>query len=227
MAPRRHWLAVLVLVLTPARALAADSCQLYDGSAGWTGPSSNIYINTYLWACISDADGNCSSTGGYLDLENLGNNDVYWSSLAGGQGGFSLLAPQQKYVKYLPIYRGPNDPPLQVDLQVNDCPPLTDRTSLASGTPIKTAHITELRDRVNMSRTQVGLSAYPWTDPTLVAKTSPIKAQHITELRTAISEIYTNAGAAAPVFTDPALGAGMPIKAVHIIELRAAMAAVP
>src|SRR5262249_16210604 len=161
------------------------------------------------------------------DLENLGNVDVYWSSLAGGQGGFSLLRPHQKYVKYLAIYRGPNDPPLQVDLDVMVCPPLTDPMLLAGTTTVKTTHITELRERVNAQRTHVGLPSYAWTDPVLVTGTSAIRVQHITELRTAIAEIFGLKGAAAPTYTDPQLKAGDPIKAVHIMELRAAMGAVP
>jgi Zn-dependent metalloprotease len=98
-------------------------------------------------------------------------------------------------------------------------------TPLVSGvTPMRVAHIAELRTRIDLARVARGLAAYSWTDPAIVPQVTTIQAAHITDMRTAVSQAYAAAGLPAPLFTDPALPASaVPIKLLHINELRAAV----
>ena len=101
----------------------------------------------------------------------------------------------------------------------------TDDPLVAGVTPLKVVHITELRARIDVLRTRIGLATFAWTDSILTAGTSRIRAVHITEMRTALAEVYVANGRTPPTYTHPTLAAGMPIKAVDITELRAAVAA--
>ncbi len=104
--------------------------------------------------------------------------------------------------------------------------PLTDPTLAVASTPIRAAHITELRVRVNAVRAGVGLQPYAWTDPTLTAGTTVARAQHLIDLRTAFTEARAMAGLPAPVFAEP-IAAGTTIKAAHLTELRDALSSTP
>lgn len=91
---------------------------------------------------------------------------------------------------------------------------------LSPGTPIKTAHIAELRSAVNTLRAAKGLPAFIFTDATLTAGSNPIKGAHITELRSALAAVYTTAGQPVPTYTEPTLIVVVTMKAAHITELR-------
>jgi microcystin-dependent protein len=104
--------------------------------------------------------------------------------------------------------------------------PFVDDTLTPIATVMKTAHVTELRSRVDNARIANGLTAYPYADPVLTAATTAITAQHVIDLRTAVNAVYSTLGMALPSYTDPSFGAGTPIKAVHINELRSAATAV-
>jgi hypothetical protein len=93
-------------------------------------------------------------------------------------------------------------------------------------TPIRAAHVTELRSRIDTVRTPRGLAAFNWTDPALAVGTTRMKVVHIVELRTAVNEAYVASGRSAPSYTDPEIIAGgTTIKAAHLEELRSAVIA--
>jgi hypothetical protein len=95
----------------------------------------------------------------------------------------------------------------------------TDPTITAGTTPIKAAHVTELRTAVNAVRVLAGLGATAFTDASLAGVST--KALHMTELRTAITVARAALALPAPSFTDATLTAGVtPIKKAHIDDLR-------
>ena len=97
---------------------------------------------------------------------------------------------------------------------------------LATSTPIKAIHVTELRAAIASVRAARGLAAFAWTDPTLTPGSTGVKAVHVTELRTALNQAYQAAGRALPTYTDPTLApGGATIKAIHLDELRTAVSA--
>lgn len=92
---------------------------------------------------------------------------------------------------------------------------------LAAGTtPIKAAHITDLRVRIDRLRARSTLPAIAWSDPLLETGVTFVRAQHLLELRQALADVYAAAGQPVPVYTDADLTAGTVAKSVHIIELR-------
>lgn len=96
-------------------------CRTYTSRVYWHGVGSAVYINTPVYACISDANGNCTPKGGYLYLKNnSGRQSVRWSSTAAGQGSFVPLSPGEESVRYLAIYRSGNQE-LSADLTVEVC----------------------------------------------------------------------------------------------------------
>jgi microcystin-dependent protein len=104
--------------------------------------------------------------------------------------------------------------------------PFTDATLAVGSTPIRAAHITELRTRVDAARAAVGLPPHGWTNPALTAGTTIALAQHLIDLRTALTEARTTAGLPLPVFAEP-ITTGTKIKAAHIEELRSAVSSPP
>lgn len=84
-------------------------------------------------------------------------------------------------------------------------------------TPIKAAHVNELRTGVNDIRGQVGLPAAVWTNASLTG--AAIRAVHVQELRDRLNEAFNAVGLDQHTFTNPFLF-GVAIKAVHIQELR-------
>ena len=106
-------------------------------------------------------------------------------------------------------------------------PPFSDAPLEAGATPVKAAHIAELRQCVSALRTRYGLSAVTWTDPTLVPGVTVAKVAHIAELRTALAQVYAAASLTGPTFARTALTAGATvITAADIEELRAAILAI-
>jgi len=103
----------------------------------------------------------------------------------------------------------------------------TDDPLTAQVTPVKTAHITELREAINTLRSNNGLAAFSFTDSTLTAGVTQIRSFHLTELRTALDEVYDVLGRARPSYTNPTIVAGQTvIKKSRIEEIRAAIRAV-
>jgi hypothetical protein len=90
-------------------------------------------------------------------------------------------------------------------------------------TPVKGAHVTELRQGVNAMRLAAGLSAATVTDGALNSSIQ-VKAVHLEELRTALNQARSALGLTPAIFTDAPLVAGTTrIKAVHVQELRGAI----
>ena len=113
-----------------------------------------------------------------------------------------------------------------VTVTVRAATPFTDPVLTVGVTPIKAAHLTEVRTRADAVRVGCGLTAATWTDPVLTAGVTPIKAAHLTEVRTAVTAAYAACTQPAPAWTDPVLTAGVtPIKAAHLLELRDAVIA--
>ena len=113
-----------------------------------------------------------------------------------------------------------------VTVTVRAATPFTDPVLTAEVTPIKAAHMTELRTRTNAVRVGCGLAEATWTDAVLTAGVTPVKAAHMTELRAAVTAAYAACVRTAPVWTDAVLTAGVtPIKAAHLLELREAVIA--
>jgi hypothetical protein len=84
-------------------------------------------------------------------------------------------------------------------------------------TPVKTIHLTQLRQAVNEVRIAAGLAPVSWTNPS--PSGAPIRAVHIQELRDALTPALTLLGKTA-TYTDPLLTSGTPVKAIHFQEIR-------
>jgi fibronectin type 3 domain-containing protein len=91
---------------------------------------------------------------------------------------------------------------------------------IATGvTPIKAAHIGELRNAVAAVRALAGISVASFTDPTLNYGAA-IKLVHITELRTALDQARAPLALPALSYTDTSLTSTTPMRAAHVLELR-------
>src|SRR5207249_11167894 len=102
----------------------------------------------------------------------------------------------------------------------------TDDPLVAQGTPVRAAHIMELRAAIDSVRMARGLTPFAWTDPTLTPEVTPVRVVHVTELRSALDEAYQAAGRTLPTYTDPAIVAGLTIiEAIDLNEVRAAVRA--
>ena len=104
--------------------------------------------------------------------------------------------------------------------------PFTDDPIAPGETPIRAAHVTELRTRIDGLRAAAGLGRFAWTDPVLRAGVTRVRLVHLTELRSALAEAYEAAGRSAPRWTDASpAGGATAIRALHVTELRAAVVA--
>ena len=104
--------------------------------------------------------------------------------------------------------------------------PFTDDPIVPGETPIRAAHVAELRTRIDGLRAAAGLGRFAWTDPVLRPGVTRVRLVHLTDLRSALAEAYGAAGRSAPRWTDASPSGGTtPIRAVHVTELRAAVVA--
>lgn len=83
-------------------------------------------------------------------------------------------------------------------------------------TPIKAAHVSELRTVANAIRTAAGLTAATFTDPSLPGVV--VKAVHLTELGDALNAARATLGL--PALAAPSISPGTVIAAQHVIDLR-------
>jgi len=114
-------LGIGFLIALAAVMPVAAGCRVFTSRVYWHGVGGSVYINTPVYACISDAEGKCTSSGGYLYLKNHSSRQsVRWSSTAAGQGEFQSLGPGEELVRYLAIYRRGNES-LSADLTVEFC----------------------------------------------------------------------------------------------------------
>jgi hypothetical protein len=97
----------------------------------------------------------------------------------------------------------------------------TDAALTVGSTPVKAAHLSELRTAANAVLALAGLGAATWTDPTITQGVTKAKAAHLTELRAALNTARATLGISAVSYTDPTITAGSTtIKAAHVTELR-------
>ena len=88
--------------------------------------------------------------------------------------------------------------------------------------PIKAAHLTELRGRIDELRVSAGLSRYSWVDRVIRPGVTPVRALHWEQLRAALDEVYDADGRRRPSYTDQ-VDVGVPIEAEHVNQLRRAV----
>ena len=93
---------------------------------------------------------------------------------------------------------------------------------VVTGRPIKAAHLTELRARIDDLRVSAGLPRYSWADRTIRAGATPVRAMHWNQLRTALDQVYEADGRRPPAYTD-SIRVGAAIEAEHVNELRRAV----
>ena len=97
----------------------------------------------------------------------------------------------------------------------------TDPNLTAGVTPVKAAHIRELRTATAAVRQLAGLTAPTFTDPTLTAGVTQCKAAHISELRTQLDAARNALGLMFIYYDDPSIDAGSTaIRATQVDELR-------
>lgn len=103
---------------------------------------------------------------------------------------------------------------------VNNATPtvFTDDPLVPMVTPVKLAHIMELRAAINAMRASASLP--PLGGDTSIGGGLPVRASHITALRTGLDEARAALGLPALVYTDATLSPGTRIKAAHVQELR-------
>ena len=100
----------------------------------------------------------------------------------------------------------------------------TDHPLVAGSTPIRAAHMNELRDRIGGLRLAHDLPAFRWTDVPIQPGVTPVKAVHLMELRAALDQTYAAAGHSGPEYTGATVTAGVTaIRAADIMELREAV----
>lgn len=100
----------------------------------------------------------------------------------------------------------------------------TDDPLVASQTPIRAAHITELRTAIDALRSTAGMAAATYTRGTLTPQQTIVSAIDVTELRASLAATLTSLGLALPTSTNPTLVAQVtPVRAVDITELRTAL----
>ena len=100
----------------------------------------------------------------------------------------------------------------------------TDATLTAHSTPIKAAHITELRTAVDAVRKLANggiANNFNYTDATITAQSTLVNQIHVADLRSALDAARSTLGLSALSYTDSTITAQSTIvKAVHLMELR-------
>jgi hypothetical protein len=95
-----------------------------------------------------------------------------------------------------------------------------DAPLMPQATPIRAAHVTELRAAIDTLRSRVGWGrfAYP-TDPIVTPQATSVTAAHLTEMCAALKQAYPAAAC------TTALASGQVIQAIHFTNLRNAVRA--
>jgi len=91
-------------------------------------------------------------------------------------------------------------------------------------TPIKAAHLVELRRAVNAVRNLAGWADAGWTYPdpvsTLSSQRRKIYLEDVTELRSRLGEALSALGLAEPYPANPPLVRGAAVRAAHFEQIR-------
>lgn len=94
-------------------------------------------------------------------------------------------------------------------------------------TPVKVAHLVELRHAIDLLRSRYALGPSMWTDTLLVPGTTQVKALHLIELRAALDAVFVATNQTSPTYAGQTLTSGATvITATHIGQLRAAVVAI-
>jgi hypothetical protein len=108
-------------VFTCGALISSGACKIYRSNVTGAGVGGDVYIHTFVWACVSDNAGHCNAKGGYLYIKNQSSTQSYrWSSTAAGEPMLQPLAPNQVAIHYLSAYRQPNEA-VVADLEVELC----------------------------------------------------------------------------------------------------------
>ena len=100
----------------------------------------------------------------------------------------------------------------------------TDEPIVVAATPVRAAHLNELRSAVDLVRSAAGLPAGVYTNSPIVPNVTLIKAVHVTELRSQLNAALVTLGLPTPTYTDATLTIGAStIRKAHVADLRAAM----
>ncbi len=97
------------------------------------------------------------------------------------------------------------------------------RDNSLTPTPIRLAHITQLREAVNAVRHLAGRPDATWTHPALVQYQSVITAADVQDLRDRLGEALSDLGVPVPVYFEQKLltgSNGTTVKRIHITQLR-------
>lgn len=95
---------------------------------------------------------------------------------------------------------------------------LTDDALSERLTPIRAAHILELRSVIDRFRRLAGLQPFNWTDPILTQRVSALRVAHVLELRSALAEAYSAARGLSLSF--PPIVRGDIVRATTLRDLR-------
>ncbi|MGZ5494440.1 MAG: hypothetical protein ACXW3E_14240, partial [Thermoanaerobaculia bacterium] len=214
--------------LTPGTYLIAAS---YSGDSHFTAATATMQQVVVIPPFGPPPKLNAISTGGPVAVSWIGTRDVdhyeVWRNNGAGWNPIST-APQAEYsdstvganLAYLYRVRGFTAGGLPSDFSPVDAAitfVFMDNAIIPGVTPIRLAHLTELRSAVNSLRNVYFLGSFGWAEssPTMVSASQWI------ELRDAVNATRNAIGQAPLAYTDPALSSGATIRAVHVEELRA------
>ena len=101
----------------------------------------------------------------------------------------------------------------------------TNNPVVAGVTRIAAVHLLELRSRLSVLRTRLGLAQYAYAHPTLTPGVSAIAAQDVIDVRNALSQVYVALGLASPTYAQP-IAPGGAINASQLNEVRTLLTAI-
>jgi hypothetical protein len=202
-------------LLTPTRTEGLVFESVGSCALGFCAPAG---INLYRVV----ADGSIGTGPNFQDSASLGvpgfNEFYYLRHYPDAAAAVQQGAYPNGLAHYLAVGRDRNYRPFARGAHV----PFTDSQLATGATPVRAAHIAELRVRINLLRAEYNLAPAAFSDSPLGAGQSTIKADHVLELRVALVEVYIAAQRTPPVFNDPVARGGM-IRASHVRELRDAV----
>jgi FG-GAP-like repeat len=92
----------------------------------------------------------------------------------------------------------------------------TDETILPGVTPVRLAHLTQLRTAADAALVLVGAPPFAWMETTPV-----VRAAEWNELRGAIDAVRANLGIGPVAYSEPLTAGATPIRAIHLMQARA------
>lgn len=216
---------------TPGTFLAGQTPVPPPGAFGKSGPANNAVEQPTSVTLSWDASTNAASYEYCYDTTNDNTCTAWIGAGAAQSAGLSGLSAGTTYYWHVrangsgTTYANGSAMAFWNFTTAGGAVTFTDDPLVASVTPIKAIHVTELRQRIDALRAAHMLGAYLWTDSTLTVSSTVVRGVHVLELRQALAEVYSAAMMTPPTYTDPTLGNGT-IKVAHIAEVRAAVLAI-